>query len=72
MKKSFIPLLFCLIYTFIVIIVIVLLNRQLVPYLKTLEDYSNLKGYITWINDLLGISLLLNLSLIHISEPTRP
>lgn len=60
MKKSFIPLMICLIHTIFVVIILVLLNRQIVPYLKILENYSSLKGYITWINDLLGISLMVS------------
>ncbi len=60
MKKNFTPLIICLVHTLFVVIILVLLNRQIVPYLKALENYSSLKGYITWINDLLGISLLVN------------
>lgn len=60
MKKNFTPLLICLIHTVLVVTAIILLNRELTPYLKTLDNYSELKGYITWINDLLGISLFIS------------
>lgn len=60
MKKAFTPLILCLINTLLIVIAIILLNRELVPYLKTLENYSGLKGIITWTNNLLGISLILS------------
>lgn len=60
MKKTFTPLILCLIHTLLIVIVIILLNRELVPYLKTVENYDALKGIITWTNNLLGISLIIS------------
>lgn len=60
MKKTFTPLILCLVNTLLIVTAIILLNRELVPYVKTLENYNALKGIITWTNNLLGISLILS------------